>query len=88
MQQMSRFEATAATQLHALISDLRWRVQLLDADIQEEERKAGVFDTANLAYPMLAHTLCGRRDNLLATIATLQSQLDAIAPSADWNYAA
>ncbi|WFU37305.1 hypothetical protein QA640_22690 [Bradyrhizobium sp. CB82] len=88
MQPMSRFEATATTQLHALIADLRWRVQLLDADIKEEERKAGVFDPANLAYPMLAQTLRGRRDNLQATVVTLQRQLEAIAPSADWGRAA
>ncbi|MGY8665563.1 hypothetical protein Q3C01_24815 [Bradyrhizobium sp. UFLA05-109] len=88
MQPMSRFEATAATQLHALIADLRWRVQLLDADIQEEERKAGVSDPTNHAYPMLALTLRGRRDNLQATVATLQRQLEAIVPSADWSRAA
>ncbi|MCP3466439.1 MULTISPECIES: hypothetical protein [unclassified Bradyrhizobium] len=88
MQPMSRFEATATTQLHALIADLRWRVQLLDADIKEEERKAGVSDPANLAYPMLAVTLRGRRDNLHATVATLQRQLEAVAPPADWGRAA
>ena len=88
MQPTSRFEATAATQLHALISDLRWRVQLLDADIAEEERKAGVCDAADLTYPMLALTLRARRDNLLATVSTLQSQLDSIAPPADWSRAA
>jgi hypothetical protein len=88
MQPMSRFEASATTQLHALISDLRWRAQLLDADIQDDERKAGVFDATNPAYPMLALTLRARRENLVATIATLQRQLDAIAPSADWTRAA
>ena len=86
---MSRFEATTTTtQLHALIADLRWRVQLLNSDIQDEERKAGVFDPASHAYPMLAQTLRGRRDNLQATVATLQRQLEAIDPSADWNRAA
>ena len=39
MQPMSRFEATATTQLHALISDLKWRIQLLDADVQEDALK-------------------------------------------------
>lgn len=88
MQQVSRFEATAVTQLHALISDLRWRVQLLDADIQEEEQKAGAFDPASPAYPMLGLTLRARRDNLIATVATLQAQLRATDPSADWDRAA
>jgi hypothetical protein len=88
MQPTSRFEATAATQLSALISDLRWRVQLLDADILEEERKAGVSDASDVTYPMMALTLRARRDNLLATVTTLQRQLDAVAPAADWSRAA
>jgi len=88
MQPTSRFEASATTQLSALISDLRWRIQLLDADISEEEHKAGVSDAADLTYPMLALTLRARRDNLFATVTTLQKQLDAIAPPADWSRAA
>jgi hypothetical protein len=87
MQPLSRFDASTPTQLHALISDLKWRVQLLDADIAEEERKAGNSDTASPAYPMLAITLRGRRDNLLATVATLAGRLEAIAP-AEWPHAA
>lgn len=47
MQPMPRFETTAPTRLHALISDLRWRVQLLDADIEEQERKSRVFEPAS-----------------------------------------
>ncbi len=43
MQPTSCFEATATTQLHALISDLRWRIQLLDADIPEEEAQGRRF---------------------------------------------
>lgn len=87
MQPLSRFEANTPTQLHALISDLKWRAQLLDADIGEEERKAGITDPANPTYPMLAITLRGRRDNLLATIAMLASKLETLAPS-EWSRAA
>ncbi|MGY4446609.1 hypothetical protein ACVWZR_001269 [Bradyrhizobium sp. i1.3.1] len=71
MQSTSRFEATIPTQLHVLISDLRWRTQMLDADIQEEERRAGISDPNNLAYPMLAQNLRARRDNLQVSIAIL-----------------
>jgi len=87
MQQLSRFEANTPTQLHALVSDLKWRVQLLDADIAEEVRKTGMTDPANPAYPMLAMTLRGRRDNLLATIATLASRLETL-ESPEWSRAA
>ncbi|MGY4496084.1 hypothetical protein ACVWYH_000011 [Bradyrhizobium sp. GM24.11] len=82
MQPMPRFEATAPTQLHALISDLRWRVQLLDADIEEEERKSRVFDPASYSYSKLALTLRERRDNLQTAVTTLQKQLKTILPPA------
>ncbi|WP_426610693.1 hypothetical protein [Bradyrhizobium sp. McL0616] len=76
MQPISRFEATIPTQLHALISDLRWRTQMLDADIQEEERKAAIFDPKNPAYPMLALTLRARRNNIQTSITILERGLD------------
>lgn len=82
MQPMPRFEATAPTQLHALISDLRWRVQLLDADIVLEGRRSRVFDPASHSYSMLALTLRERRDNLQTTVTTLQKQLKSILPPA------
>jgi hypothetical protein len=47
--------------LQALIGDLRWRVQLLDADIQDEEKRTGIFDISNNAYPILARNLRTRR---------------------------
>lgn len=86
MQPTSRFEATIPTQLHALISDLRWRAQLLDADTLEEERKAGISDPKNLAYPILAQNLRARRDNLQVSIAILESRIEK--RSTDWPHAA
>ena len=86
MQPTSRFEATIPTQLHALISDLRWRTQMLDADILEEERKAGISDPKNLAYPMLALNLRARRDNIRMSITVLESRLEK--QSTAWSRAA
>lgn len=74
MQSTSRFEATASLQLHALISDLHWRVQMLESDIAEEERNAGNADPGSAAYSMLALALRARRDNLLTSIALLQGR--------------
>ena len=71
MQTTSRFEANA---LHALISDLRWRIQMLDSDIAEEERNAGNADPGSPTYSMLAQALRSRRDNLRASIAMLQQR--------------
>jgi hypothetical protein len=70
----SRFEATASLHLHALISDLNWRIQMLEADILEEERKAGNSDPGSATYPMLALTLRTRLDNLRASIDLLERQ--------------
>ena len=76
MQPTSRLEIPrTAIKLHALISDLRWRVQLLDSDIQDEEKRTGISDVSNTAYPILARNWRTRRDNLLATIMVLESQL-------------
>jgi len=86
MQPTSRFEATIPTQLRALISDLRWRTQMLDADILEEERKAGISDPKNLAYPMLALNLRARRDNIRMSITILESRLEK--QSTEWSRAA
>jgi len=76
MQPMSRLETLlnpprVAMKLQALINDLRRQVQLLDADIQHEEKPTGI----NTAYPILARNWRTRRDNLLATIMVLESQL-------------
>ncbi|MGY8706371.1 hypothetical protein RAD16_11590 [Bradyrhizobium sp. 18BD] len=74
MQAASRFEATASLQLHALISDLQWRVQMLEGDLLEEERKAGNADPASSTYSMLAQNLRARRDNLRISIALLEAR--------------
>lgn len=74
MQSTSRFEATASLQLHALISDLHWRVQMLESDIAEEERNAGNADPGSATYSMLALALRARRDNLRISIALLQGR--------------
>jgi hypothetical protein len=80
MQPMSRLETLpnhprTAMKLQALIGDLRWRVQLLDRDIQDEEKRTGISDPSNSAYPILARNLRTRRGNLLATITMLESRL-------------
>jgi hypothetical protein len=75
MQPTSRVEATASLQLHAQISDLRWRIQMLDGDIAEEERNAGNADPGSPTYSMLAQALRARRDNLRNSIALLEARL-------------
>jgi hypothetical protein len=76
MQSTSRFEPTASQQLHALISDLHWRLQMLESDIAEEESKARNADPGSPTYSMLALTLRARSDNLRTSIALLESQVE------------
>jgi hypothetical protein len=70
---LSHSRSTA--KLQALIADLRWRVQLLDTEIYEEEKRTRIFDTSNVAYSILARNLRARRDNLFVTIRLLEKQL-------------
>ncbi|RXT36665.1 hypothetical protein [Bradyrhizobium betae] len=80
MQSPSRFEATASLKLHALISDLQWRIQMLEADIAEEERRSGSADPGSPTYSMLALTLRARRDNLRNSIAMLEGRVERKSP--------
>ena len=76
MQSMSRFEATASLQLHALISDLHWRIQMLESDIAEEERNSGNADPGSPMYSTLAQALRARRDNLRTSVALLEARVE------------
>ena len=82
MQPTSRLETQqnnprTTLKLRALIADLRWQVQLLESDIQDEQKRTGIFDVSSIAYPTLARNLRARRDNLLVTITLLEGQLPA-----------
>lgn len=61
--------------IDALIGDLGRRAQLLDGAIAAEERHALAFNPLDAGYPIFARTLAVRRDNLKATIATLEGRL-------------
>ena len=68
--------ATAAVnrlRIAILIADLTRTADILTADIEHEEERAGVRDLADPAYPALARTLRVRRQNLRATIASLEA---------------
>jgi hypothetical protein len=67
--------ANAVSQINALITTLQRSVLRLEIDIQSEEERTKAFDRADPAYPALARHLRARRDNIVATIATLESQL-------------
>jgi hypothetical protein len=76
--------ATAAVnrfRIAKLIADLTRTADILTADIEHEEERAGVGDLADPAYPVLARSLRSRRENIEATIASLEA-LTRSAPKA------
>ena len=56
-----------------LIADLTRTAAILTADIEHEETRAGVRDQADPAYPVWARSLRTRRENIGATIASLEA---------------
>ena len=63
---------TNKLQIATLIGDLWRSVEVLTADIEHEEMHSGVRNVANPNYPVLARSLRARRDNIGATIASLE----------------
>ena len=55
-----------------LIADLSRSVAVLNVDIEHEETRAGIRDLSDPAYPTLARSLRRRRDNISATVASLE----------------
>ena len=77
MKRQSRCEtkSIAPEQIETLIIQLSGRVRLLDSDIEAEEERTRCKDRRDAAYSILARTLVARRDNLSATIASLQERV-------------
>jgi hypothetical protein len=59
-------------QIATLIESLLRSVELLTVDIEHEEARTGVRDLSDPTYPVLARTLRERKDNIRATIASLE----------------
>jgi hypothetical protein len=57
------------------MDDLDRTMRSLECDIAAEEERAGIFDRADVAYPVMAIALATRRDNLKVTIASLAKGL-------------
>ena len=61
--------------IRTLMDDLDRTMRLVEGDIAAEEERAGMFDRADVAYPVTAIALATRRDNLKVTIASLAKRL-------------
>jgi hypothetical protein len=65
--------AVSGLKIATLIGNLSRSVDLLTVDIEHEETQAGVRDLSDPAYPVLARSLRVRRDNIGATIVSLEN---------------
>jgi hypothetical protein len=63
-------------QIQALIKSLHRYIDLLDVDIETEERSAKADRLDDPNYPQPARHLRARRENLLATLELLQGRLE------------
>ena len=59
-------------QIATLMESLLRSVELLAVDIEHEEVRVGVRDLSDPTYPVLARSLRSRKDNIRATIASLE----------------
>jgi hypothetical protein len=94
MKQMRYFEniTLSATRQAAcigtLIDDIRRVVELLDHDVAAEKEHSRMRGYTDPQCSILARTLAARRDNLKATIATLEARLPSVRSTSPANAAA
>lgn len=63
-------------QIEKMMADFQEMVDVLDAQILDEQRRAGIDDISHYAYPTYAKAAKQRRDNLIKSIEDLNLQLD------------
>ena len=79
---LRRTAATGRLQIATLVADLARSMALLTADIEHEEARVGVHDESSAAYPTLARNLRARRENIGATIASLEAAIRGVPKAA------
>jgi len=75
---LRRTTATGRVQIATLVADLARSMAFLTADIEHEEARLGVHDVSAAAYPALARSLRARRENIGATIASLEAAIHGV----------
>ena len=64
-------------ELELMVQEFRTRERELEAQVEAEQKKAGISDVAHFAYPMFAKSVIRRRENILTSIEDIERQLDA-----------
>ena len=63
-------------ELEIMLGEFRERERDLEAQVEEEQRKAGISDVGHFAYPMFAKSVIRRRENILESIEGIERQLE------------
>lgn len=64
------------SQIEMMIAEFHRMAGDLDREIQTEEKRSGISDTAHFAYPTYARAAMARRDNLNQSADNLKGQLE------------
>jgi flagellar protein FliJ len=64
------------SQIEMMIAEFHRMAGDLDREIQTEEKRSGISDTAHFAYPTYARAAMTRRDNLIQSADNLKGQLE------------
>ena len=64
-------------ELEIMLGEFRQRERDLEAQVEEEQRKAGISDVGHFAYPMFAKSVIRRRENILESIEGIERQLES-----------
>tara|TARA_R110000824_G_scaffold390760_6_gene587650 strand:+ start:4050 stop:4463 length:414 start_codon:yes stop_codon:yes gene_type:complete len=64
-------------ELELMAQEFRARERELEAQVEAEQKKAGISDVAHFAYPMFAKSVIRRRQNILTSIEDIERQLDS-----------
>ncbi|MGD9543568.1 MAG: flagellar export protein FliJ [Methylocystis sp.] len=77
---LKRFQAEEkrrrVLQLNAMIAEFTRMANELEREIGHEEQRANITDLNHFAYPTYARAARGRRDNIVASISELRTQLE------------
>ncbi|GAK46476.1 flagellar export protein FliJ [Tepidicaulis marinus] len=62
--------------IESMLEDFQRKERDLEAQVVQEQEKAGISDVAHYAYPMFAKSMRARRDNMIESMSELSRQLE------------
>lgn len=90
-QRLKKFEAEEkgrkVAELEQMIYEFDQMANELARQVEAEEERTGIHDSAHFAYSTFARSAAQRRENLLVSLASLQAQLEVAMAARDEAYA-